>query len=454
MQFQAVCSKWNKKLTISISAPDINSARNILHSQGYSIIEIHEFIDTDVLKEWNFFYFDAVINWVLQSWKIQSDDIFKAYRKLVEDLWYNVRYIYTAPWVSEEQKRLLTAKVKDGYNMYLQSIGEKEKEEDKLMNVEERELQDFSPQLLKEIEKYNKTIDETIEKIQNLIIKHHEVISVEQKSLLERLEMELAQLKGTRNIAKIQSTLENSLKQVWSVELELLKKWMIQEKQKFLSDTNSLLKEIWSWTRIQTEQEKKESIEYKLGSVFQKISSSFSLWRKAQKSANEKIDTHSFIYFKNKRELDIYKKSLKKNNKALIKAFFTFQREKVKRLLLKRKLLVQNIQIIDNRIKNTNISYTKIVHWLDYYAELFFGMIRSLSNVLVLSLFFYMVAYILLRTLDTFGILSAQLKGKTIFFITLFSLFTTFLLFIRWWKMLVMNVFLFLVFFTFLSLNF
>ncbi len=414
---------------------------------------MHEVIDTDILKEWNFFYFDALINGILQSWKIQSDDIFKWYRKLVEDLGYDIRYIYTAPWTPEEQKKILTAKVKDWYRMYLESIGEEDREEQKKMNTEQKELQDFSPQLLKEIEKYNKTIDETIEKIQNLIIKHHAVIFPEQKSLLERLELELAQIKGTRNIAKIQSTLEDSLKQIGSVELELLKKWMVQEKQKFLSETNSLLKEIGSWARIQTEDEKKNSIEYKLWSMFQKIGWSISEKRQ-EKSKTEKIDTHSFIYFKNKRELDIYKKSLKKNDQALIKAFFTFQREKVKRLLLKRRLLVQNIQIIDNRIKNTNFSYTKIVHWFDYYLELFFWSIRSVSNVFVLSLFFYMLTYIGLQTLDTIGVLSVHLVGKTIFFVTLFSLFTAFLLFIRGWKMLVVNTVFFLSLVTFLSLNF
>jgi type II secretory pathway component PulF len=43
MQFQATCSKGNKKLTLSVNANDIDDARDILHKQGYSIIEIKEF---------------------------------------------------------------------------------------------------------------------------------------------------------------------------------------------------------------------------------------------------------------------------------------------------------------------------------------------------------------------------------------------------------------------------
>lgn len=43
----------------------------------------------------NFFYFDVLVNNQLKSGKIQSEDIFKSYKKLIEDLKYNVVYIYT-----------------------------------------------------------------------------------------------------------------------------------------------------------------------------------------------------------------------------------------------------------------------------------------------------------------------------------------------------------------------
>ena len=83
------------------------------------------------------------------------------------------------------------------------------------------------------------------------------------------------------------------------------------------------------------------------------------------------MDTNSFIYFKNKRELDIYKKTHQKNDSAIVKAIFLFQFAQAKRLLLKRRLLKQNIAIIENRINNRSISYTKIAHGMDYYIWLF-----------------------------------------------------------------------------------
>lgn len=183
MQFQAICSKGNKKLTLSISASDINEARNILHRQGYSIIEIHELIDSTVLQSGEFFYFDIENNGIVQTGKIQSNDIFKAYRKLVEDLKYNVRYIYHIPEMPEEQKMVITAKVKDGYNMFLASQG-RDEQEVKVDKFAEETIE-LSPELLKELEKYNKLVLDTITKIQNLLIKNHEIITSEQKSVLE-----------------------------------------------------------------------------------------------------------------------------------------------------------------------------------------------------------------------------------------------------------------------------
>ena len=182
MQFQAICSKGNKKLTLRLTAQNREDARNILHKQWYSIIEIQEVVETSLAQEGNFFFFDSLINGNIQTGKIQSDDIFKAYRKLIEDLKYDVLAIYTVEWMPDDQKKIITAKVKDGYRMYLESIGQKVEEKPDILKNEDNE--DFSPQLLKEIEKYGKDIDETILKIQNLLVKNHETITEDQKAVL------------------------------------------------------------------------------------------------------------------------------------------------------------------------------------------------------------------------------------------------------------------------------
>ena len=70
----------------------------------------------------NFFFFDANVSGLTKTGKIQSDDIFKAYRKLTEDLGYNIIYIYTNDGMGDDQKKIITAKVKDGYELYRQSL--------------------------------------------------------------------------------------------------------------------------------------------------------------------------------------------------------------------------------------------------------------------------------------------------------------------------------------------
>ena len=64
MQFQAICSKANKKLTLSLSATDIEEARALLHGQGYSIMELKEKVleAENPDSKSNYFYFDIIVN--------------------------------------------------------------------------------------------------------------------------------------------------------------------------------------------------------------------------------------------------------------------------------------------------------------------------------------------------------------------------------------------------------
>ena len=142
------------------------------------------------------------MNGILQSGKIQSTDIFQSYKKLVEDLKYDVLYIYTNNGMPEESKKIITAKVKDGYRLYKESLGENMDEQEDLRSKTEdqQEMQEISGEVLREIEKYSKVIDSSIEKIQNIFLRYHDKITPEQKNNLESLENKLIQTKGTKNL--------------------------------------------------------------------------------------------------------------------------------------------------------------------------------------------------------------------------------------------------------------
>ena len=133
---------------------------------------------------------------------------------------------------------------------------------------------------------------------------------------------------------------------------------------------------------------------------------------------------------------------------------FTFQFGLVKRLFLKRRLLSQNIQIIDNRLNNKNISYTKIVHGFQYYVDMVFSFIETMAHLFVITLFFYVLVYITLTTGNSLGIISSEIVGKSVFFIVLFSVFVFFLLCIRGWKSGIVFLLLYMFFFSFLTINF
>ncbi len=449
MQFQATCSKWNKKLILTLTANDINQARNTLHSQWYSIIEIHENLEWPI-NGGNFFYFDAKVSGILQSWKIQSTDIFKSYKKLTEDLKYDIIYIYTNEWMPEEAKKLITAKVKDGYRLYRESLGDDMDLEDerKLRTEDQKEMEEISWEVLREIDKYWKVIDSSIEKIHHLLLKYHKIILPEQKIKLESLENILTQTKWTKNIWKIRTTIENWLRVIWETELSLLKIGMTEDKEDFLKETNALLKEVGSKEKIESKEDKENSLEYKLNHLFSWSNNTEIVEKKAKK------DVNSFMYFKNKRELDIYKKKLNSTEIEILKSLFSFKFSQLKKLFLKRKLISQNIEIIFNRINNRNISYTKMVHGIEYYITNFFIAIELISNILFYAIFIYTITYIVFHTLDILLIFPSYITGKSILLITLFTILSLFLSYIRNIKstFLFVPIFIFLVYF--LSINF
>jgi len=451
MQFQAIASKANKKLTISLVASSIEEARSILHGQWYSIMELRE---TDANapanigdSKKNFFYFDILVNGQIKTWKIQSDDVFKSYKKLIEDLWYDVVYIYTNEWMNEAQKKTITAKVRDSYIMYKKSVWEEiaEKEE----RYVDTDIQQISPAILKQIEQYAMIIDSTIEKIQNLILKYHNTISLDKKMELEEAEHVLLQAKSSSNLWKIKMSVESTLKNIWEIELELVKTGKEDEKKKFLEETNALLKQIGSSDRIDTKTSQ---------DIWKTVSDMFSRFKKNQnieKKESKKVDTNSFIYFKNQRELNTYKQIAELNDRTILVSILTFRWNNLKRLFLKRRLLKQNIQIIDNRIHNRNISYTKIVHGVEYYKEAFISWLAYLSRIGAYVFFLYIISIMLLNIFSHFGIIDFMYQSnKSIFYITLFSVFVTILSYIRIFFLFFPALILFIFLLQFLSVNF
>lgn len=456
MLFHAVCSKWNQKLTLSLTANNIDEARNALHAQGYSIMDIQQIAEEKVIDS-NFFYFDLNVNGQMKTGKIQSDDIFKAYRKLVEDLNYDVVYIYTTEGMAEDQKKVITARVKDWYVLYKQSLGIDDLKTKKLTEHEEDTI-GISPQVLKEIQNYNNALDGTIEKIQNLFLKYHNTITADQKRELEGLQAQLIQTKGSSNLWKLKNVVEHALTMIGQIEAEFIKTGVNTEKQKLIEQTNSLLKQIGSSERV-AQQKGDDDIGVMIGKFFDKLqkrSEEKKLQEKTQQETKkQKVDTSSFVYYKNLRELNIYKQNLSTTSNQLVKAILSFKFQLAKRLWLKRKLLQQNISIIENRIHNRNISYTKVVKGITYYFDITLLVFQQIFDVFFYSLYIYTISYVLLKSLKNLGILESLRFDEHFFhYICLVSILTFCLSFFRTLLgiMIMGSCFVFL--FTFISINF
>ena len=94
--------------------------------------------------------------------------------------------------MSEQQKKVITAKVRDGYTMYQKSLGI-DTSEKRVQTEKEVDMAEISPQVLKEMEHYTSIIDSTVEKIQNLFLKYHNSVTPEKKAELENIESILVQ---------------------------------------------------------------------------------------------------------------------------------------------------------------------------------------------------------------------------------------------------------------------
>jgi hypothetical protein len=200
---------------------------------------------------------------------------------------------------------------------------------------------------------------------------------------------------------------ETALKKIGELQIDIIHKRQITDKENYLQDTNKLLKEIGSKDRIEA---------VPRTDVFETIQRfTDNLFTKEEDPNQKTIDTNSFVYFKNLREMNVYKKKLLETELQLIKNALLFRFAQVKRMTLKRKLLLQNIQIIENRI-----SYSQISKGFQYYISLFLGFFYTFGEIALYAIFIFSLVHIFTETLP----LGYHMSGGTIKFIIFLALFS------------------------------
>jgi hypothetical protein len=452
--FKATCAKNNQKIEIQVQFNSIEEARASLHKQWYSIIELKE-VSEQVSGSEAVFYCDVIMEWKLKVWQINSNDIFQAYVQLVDILNYNVVYIYDNKERTEKEKILITQKVKNSYQIYKNSKRQQEikKEEEKPKEVSEAtkqnsQYEDLPNFLVKELNNYYILIDKVLEKIDLILIDFKDNISEEKRIKLWELYNGLKQVKNITNVTKLKMIWEKSLLKIWELQTELLSQDVMKWKKNILWDTNKLLKWFWSSKQIVLPE---DDIKIKLNSILADYWESLKSIFKPDKKV-EKIDKNSWKYFDILREKNIYERKLKEINKEIMKNVFNIENKK--RLNLKKKLIRQNISILDNRIKNKKISYSKTIKWFNYYKDVILYVFQKISDTIIYALLIYSIFFIFLNVYLQLFDKDLKFNYNFLLYIALFSMFWFLLKISKNFIIFVFSTLIYIIFFIYLIINF
>ncbi len=415
--FRIVAAKNNQKVELTAKFDTELIAKESLHKDGYSIIEIRETeapIETD---DW-FFYFEIQHQWQKKSGKIQSNDIFKAYKKLVDELGYNLISIASTADASEEEKAYTTAKARESYDefkrRYVQTVEEVKIKKEESKKSSETEWESQGGVLEKEVKKYQGIISMVYEKLELFLNTYADKLNEERVLKIKELLPTIRQMRQGSNIDKLRIIGEAALIKLGELEIELLEQDKSIEKSKFLKETNSLLKDLWSNRRVGNDFDSAKKI---IGEFIKDFQSKA---EEKEKKPKKIIDTWSFTYYKNLRELSLYKDRLKEINKEILRAFFQ-KKEKKNRLILKRRLLKQNIKIIESRISQKTFSYTKLAKGAWYYEDVFVFLIKSINDIVLYSL------AITILFLCIYSLLNNSISDQLLRIVFLGSIFSSFI---------------------------
>jgi len=422
-KYKVEASKNAKKYTLVFNAENDFTARNRIHKEWYSILSIEKISEWTI--KWNKIIFKWELNWDIKSWMIIWDDIFKTYIKLVDSLWYNLMYIYPEKEkdTSIENKNKILKELDEQYLLYkntnnnkLDELREKRKKE----KQEKIHNEDFH--LKKELDEIYKLILFILNKLKSIINwEWWYDLSIEQKDKFKLIYNEIIKLKKTTNLSKLKQIWEVALMKIWKLETDKLNKKKDKETSILLKETNNLLKKIWSNQHFI---EKRKDIRYIIKIYLYKINKF--LYKLAKKKKKRKIDKNSYSYLKTILLITKYK-------------FFPSNIEKKEKILLKRKVIKQNILLLKSKISWKVFSYTKIKKTvLNLYINLNKDLIIfrkvSFNITIIYSIIFIMyINYIYYLNNNIY----INYKWISYFLILIWIYFST--LFSRWFITLILN---------------
>lgn len=438
-KYKIAVSKDQKKYTLVLQADNESLAKERVHKEWYSILSIEEF--TDNVNMWKAFVFSWTLKWEEKKWKVMWEDVFKVYIKLRKELGYRVNELYPnddANTTTQEQKDKLLHSLEQEYEIFQEAENKKIKKEDKKpkkdegnKKLEETNIDSFY--MKKELEQNYKLIDFVLIKVQNLIDnKEITNLDIEQKEKLKTVYNSIVKIKKTTNVHKLKEIWEIALLKVWLLELHELDKNKSKQMKWMLKDTNKLLKQIWSSTQF-TE----KSSDYKkiFWDKFQLFLERFSKNKKI--STKKVVDKSSHEYIRTELLIRKYKEKKKENDMSIIKNIWKIITDTEYRsdLLLRRKVINQNLLLYKVKQKWVNYSYTNIKKWYASLLEKVEALIQLVRQYLFWIIFFY--STFILIYINIFPLIQSDLQEinfnfKWLFYFILF-IFVYLTLYIRKW---------------------
>lgn len=418
-KYKIVASKSQKKYTIVLSADSEVEAKEKLHKEGYSILSISELDDHEV--DGHKFIFQVEHDGEIKNGVIVWKDIFKVYKKLVDDLGYNVIYIYPEGDEAEnsaEKKEKIMEQLKIWYKLQEKKVKLKS---DKVKGEESFYMQ-------KQLNSTYILIDKVIKKFEKLFNerKKYEIDDTTFAKLQEVYE-KLIHIKWSTNIVKLREIWELALTKIAQIELGSLEKSKNKNTRELLKSTNSLLKEIGSHKQfIEKDRDFKRMIseavtQFFSGISFKEIKKVYNVKKKTKKL----LDKESYNFLKTVLLLEKYKEKLK-NNSGEIKDHFIlflnpFSRSETKeKILLKRKVIKQNISILKAKKTGAISSYTGIKKWYHKLIDDFFALLEFLAKISFLCIIIFVIFFVLSITLHEFWIHILELHWETLLLFLLF----------------------------------
>lgn len=428
-KYKIAASKSSKRYNLILTAESESEAREKVHKEWYSILSIQIAEEAEI--QGTKFIFHIISGEQTKRGIIVWEDIFKSYVKLRKDLGYQVKYLYPESdenQLDDEKKARIIHDLEQGYALKIEA--NPIKKEKVVVDAKEAQDIDKSFYLKKELDQTHELIEKVLQKFDPIVNqKKNYNLSPEKLEKLLIVYNNIIKIKKSTNISKLREVWELALIKIGDIELWALEQEKTTESQSLLKETNSLLKEIGSGRQFR---EKNKD----LGLIINNFSKSVEAFlepilhpKEFFKKKKREIDTESYSFLKTLILLEKYEEKLKNNNKEYFRNIFFIlfpfgkNSEATEKILIKRKVLQQNITLLRAKKSWKIGSYTTIIKWSSKALEKLTEFLTSLSRVLFFVVLFYCFFFIiylsLIRWWYQFNSFSFNYQGILYFLIIL-----------------------------------